>query len=581
MMDLCSISRRTAQAMGFTLIAFFLTSAAHAAEQDESPSAQTLYAKMRGSFATAQAGMKTDLATAMDGLAAAADNLATKPAASSDPNTPESAGLKTAFGTLDTLKDLLAKHLKAADDEIIASMAGEAPQRITAVKSALERQSGSAMAGIESLISEFLAGAGRLKEEALNAKSAEAWTKLAEAARAGQAPLAQAIQTFLDGKITEALAAYSIMQAAEIVGQAKRSSDKVLQGIRDDYLAEFSKSRGVSRIVRCAPDPNTGGLQCLPEGLLISGEEIAEIVISGLPVGKIVHVRAFTGEQIVGQVKARSDPNNQDSKKVKTPVRLSEGCTEVADTSQVLIAIHTDRLIAPTYGLWRNHNAAARRFSEAGPGRILLLTKGQGAHVSLTVSIYGEDAKPDTGCGKPEAVSGKPETVFADIVPLVYERWRFETGAFYGLGWLADESITTHAQDFDQDNDPNTPPVQRARITGKNSNSTSEKTGVFLNFFPRNYPWIGWGVGFSVEPERPPSVFLGPSIRITSIGDRGLASISGGWTLQSVQRFPGADQGQAFLDPADSRLSGVLDRRGAPYVLLQLGFSFGPIQQSD
>jgi hypothetical protein len=158
------------------------------------------------------------------------------------------------------------------------------------------------------------------------------------------------------------------------------------------------------------------------------------------------------------------------------------------------------------------------------------------------------------------------------VVHIGYERWRVEGGGFFALTQLVDEQVVLEADPEDA--------TKRKVAKIRDSDSWAQETGVFLNFIPRNYEWIGGAIGFTASDNSPPSFYLGPTIRLRTFGDRGLASLFGGAVLRSVRRYPDLKPGVSYLAD-DKRLDGLPQMKGSWFVGIQLGFSFGPISTGE
>ncbi len=141
--------------------------------------------------------------------------------------------------------------------------------------------------------------------------------------------------------------------------------------------------------------------------------------------------------------------------------------------------------------------------------------------------------------------------------------------------------------------------VQVLKIT--DDRKYSQETGLWVEFVPQNYQAFGLGLGLVSNSDGPPSIYLGPSLRIRTFGNRGLASFNFGVALRSVDRFdgleaciklrdkahcgdgfsPSGDEGDSdrLLElPHDSPLlTADSENKLGFFVGLQLGFSFGPI----
>ena len=104
----------------------------------------------------------------------------------------------------------------------------------------------------------------------------------------------------------------------------------------------------------------------------------------------------------------------------------------------------------------------------------------------------------------------------------------------------------------------------------------TQETGIFLSVFSRDYPKVGFGLGFHTSSGRALSVYLGPTLRLRGLGEHALVTASAGLATIPVRRFPGIVTGKSY--PADSSaLDGRVVFRNGGYLLINLGFSFGPL----
>lgn len=366
-------------------------------------------------------------------------------------------------------------------------------------------------------------------------------------------------------------------QIAEVQAQINKANTENELG----YYQELQKQTGFSRVVRCAWGDNPPLLACKP-GLRISAAEVGEIIISNLPADKTVVVTALTADEISTSL---TDALSRDEQAAKlwdetiTRKAQQEGpdttCLKSGDWNRQLacdeisfepgrggtvsIGVYKGRRVHPIYGgtFASSENAyrALRTKDDLRPRKGLsLLASGSVSQVLVRVRVV-ED-----------------KTLATTTVPLGYERWGFETGGFFAVTTLTDERLIQ--QTNPDANAPASEKVEILRVT--DAEKISQETGIFLNFIPRNYPALGLGVGFSSNSGRPLSAYFGPSVRLRSFGQRGIANFSTGLAMRSVRRFPGIDSGDKVPD-SSPLLAGQDEYHVAPYFLLQLGFSFGPI----
>ena len=107
---------------------------------------------------------------------------------------------------------------------------------------------------------------------------------------------------------------------------------------------------------------------------------------------------------------------------------------------------------------------------------------------------------------------------------------------------------------------------------------------------PQNYQAIGIAA-VATPPNRRPSAYLGPSVRLRTFGDKGLASLATGITMRSVLRFPDlqpddsskplSKANPATLGSDSAVLKGQEQYRVHWFLAVNLGFrigAFGPGQ---
>ncbi|MBW8877083.1 MAG: hypothetical protein JF614_19120 [Acidobacteria bacterium] len=392
--------------------------------------------------------------------------------------------------------------------------------------------------------------------------------------------------------------------------QARISENLAKEIEKDEFLKQYSSETGLSKVVRCSWTDAEHRLLCLPQGLLLAADDVSEIRIQDLPPGKIVKVRALTVA-----VSSSPDHSQDQAKKPKNSKKSTDtstsGTTASSDSSEkmadanciegstrkrlscdqmtfntnertmIAIAVIKNRAFAPSYGGFRSDfdeafkvlrgNGAERR------PKLSLLVSGRTPEILLDVRIVG-DAPLDTSAAEdPVPIKATAETVRSTSIPVAYKQWSFETGAFFALTSLTDQEIV-------KENVPATPatastPAQPAQIKVIDKISTdkyTQETGIFLSVFSRDYPKVGFGLGFHTSSGRALSVYLGPTLRLRGLGEHALVTASAGLATIPVRRFPGIATGQSY--PADSSaLDGRVVFRNGGYVLINLGFSFGPI----
>lgn len=281
--------------------------------------------------------------------------------------------------------------------------------------------------------------------------------------------------------------------------------------------------------------------------LAVSGNYIAAIDIEGLPATTTISknfvqavaadVTSFLRETAVS---AESCPDAAEP----TFKNLSCDYLEVGDGA--LVSVHRDRWFGPSYGGFLS-NAKDASFA---------LRHQHRKNLSLVVSSNVKAIRVTVTAGR--------ETRSA-VIPVVYQLWTFETGGFYGFSNLTDQVLVMHT------GSNTTLPVHVDAV--RNSGQSSQESGIFVSMSPRNYPFLGIGFGVATSTDRSQSFFLGPSIRLLTFGDHGLASFSVAVADRQVRVFKGV-VGQDFATDSTS-LKGNLESRVGYAILINLGFKFG------
>jgi hypothetical protein len=301
--------------------------------------------------------------------------------------------------------------------------------------------------------------------------------------------------------------------------------------------------KGVSSSVTCSWSTVGGGTPSLNcnQKILVTANQISVISVTGLPTNQKVRVWVSASDEVVGKTED-----------------LSYDLMDAEYRPTMLIEVYKNRWLAPTYGgpqglrkgkafsVLRRQNPPRRKLS------ILLTSNSQAIHVGVSV-------------GDPGTADFVAQT---SLINVVFERWGFETGGFIAFSTLTDDEIVTEPVSASSSK------VKVLRI--KPSERLSQETGVFLNLIPRNYPYVGIGLGFATNSGRNPSVYLGPTIRLIGLGERGLASFSAGIMEKQVKVFPGI-AADSVHEQNDNVLKGTLETRRSAYFLINLGFTFGQI----
>lgn len=530
------------------------------------------------------------------------------------------------------LTEFAAQPLQAP--EACTPKAGESTVNVDSCRSALRMQVQQAVAEnleqafpeIRSKLLEAMDGRSFQETRALYQQVEEVLDRLAEEVKArAELTIDAEIGTFDPG--TEGQAGKASEAASRIAGKAidgferrcrqelfdKLGSTMELMLLResseDQYLASLNKQDGFSRVVRCQwvrGSEEIDQLDCTPD-LEVSGHDIS--VIEVLPPAKasdfrLAWVQAISAEESAAYKPARGRGPSQEREIMACPFvsegdwdRRSLACDElcfgssapcptaarrtlVSRTAQ--IAVHLPRLWNTTYGCARGSNikCAVRSLRGHGPGeperaKLSLVTRGH----SPIIHVRAMDDKGNLAEGH---------------ILVGYERWRVESGGFLGISWNAiDRELVTEPASADgaggddgmgDDGNGETPPEETANqvmVTDiRDADDYSQETGIFVNLIPKNYEWLGVSLGFATSDGSAPSLYLGPTIRLTSFGNRGVAALSFGAVMRQVDRFPDIRIGETYAE--DSALLQPDDRFAVDgYVAIQLGFSFGPIGSAE
>jgi hypothetical protein len=365
--------------------------------------------------------------------------------------------------------------------------------------------------------------------------------------------------------------------------QARLSENQAKEIEKDEFLKQYSSDTGLSKVVRCSWTDAEHRLLCLPQGLLLAADDVSEIRIQDLPPGKMVRVRALSvaasaAHQSTGSANTTNAAPKQGSDKdreadcIEGSAQARLSCDQMTfDTKaqrSVAISVIKDRYFAPSYGGFKSNLDEAlkvlRGNGEQRP-KLSLLVSGRTPEILIDIQVEGETASP--------------ETVRSTAIPVAYKQWSFETGAFFAFTNVTDEELVTKPVAA-ATGAPATAPAQ-VMVTKKiNSDTYSQETGIFLSVFSRDYPKVGFGLGFHTSSGRAPSVYLGPTLRLRGLGEHALVTASMGLSVLPVRRFPGVQIGDAY-DTNSTTLAGKVVFKGGYYALINLGFSFGPIDNGD
>lgn len=451
------------------------------------------------------------------------------------------------------LADDFKAHLLSSDQDLLTKLG--VPSQL---EGSLSQQMRSSRDGIVTAITEGLKK-GRSQVQDLKSESTaeQASAKVEMALATAHKESVKASGEKL-GVRNEALVAQS---GGGLAAEVARQSP-LLQKFKEDddsqFLQQFSRETGLSKVIRCSWMDVPKRLRCLPQALLVSADDISEIHIYDLPVGKKVRVEAFTTGDKLPRTSPTS-PSSPDECGQENQLACDVLTIDTKHGREAVIAVYKDRLFKPLYGgtgLRRRTGSAAKVLRKPDRQRLAILCSGAAQEIFVNVSIEPESREDD---------------VRSIAVPIAYKRWGVETGAFFAFTTASDEELV-----FDPANQAD----GKRKVTGRrNTDSYSQQTGIFLSIFPRNYPAVGLGLGFHADSGRSASVYFGPTFRLRSLGEHGLATFSFGAAAVPLRRFPGVVNGNSYAaDSAD--LQGKVQTVLKPYVLINLGFSFGPIDSA-
>jgi hypothetical protein len=306
-------------------------------------------------------------------------------------------------------------------------------------------------------------------------------------------------------------------------------------------------------------DCDMGIETCVPAVISLSGDQESTITLKNLPAGtyKII---ATGSENFVDPVFDNDVMNIKDG---EVPPKI------------VLVSLHLRKLFKTTYGATFGGTAEAMRrlrpekANPSGPARNGLSLLVHGSLNDVKIEIF---ARPQ----------GKDGPVVTKAVPVrvEYTKWEIDGGGFYAFSRLVDEQLVTEPVAATA---ATSPASARADTTGEQqvkvlrrdrSNRFRSDTGVSFNFYPANYPWVGFTFGIASNGDRSPSYFLGFGPRLLSLGRRAAVAATLGMELVQIQTFPGVSSDQVL--PANSPLlAGKIEYEKTPYFSIHLGFSVG------
>jgi len=342
---------------------------------------------------------------------------------------------------------------------------------------------------------------------------------------------------------------------AEEAASTVRVAQQVLNDAERDAFAEFSKATGFARSVECLWGTKAENgvrravLACKP-GLLVSGEEVSEIRVLGVPSGVKVKVIAMHAEEL--RQAAKCPPGDGADN-----LTCDELTIPAASPQPISIGVHTMRAVNPTWGgFWGTLKNAKQilRPKNVHRTKLSLVNEGTPPTIAIGVTAGSEFA--------------------AAYIPVGYARWKIESGGFLSVSDQVDHEVVSTPV-------TGTTTVKVSKI--RDSDSVVQDSGIFVNFIPQNYQSVGVSLGFATPSNRRLSVYLGPTVRVRTFGNRGLAALAAGMAMRSVLRFP--DVSLTDPIPTDSKvLQGREQFRFGWFVGINLGFrigAFGPQEDED
>jgi hypothetical protein len=383
------------------------------------------------------------------------------------------------------------------------------------------------------------------------------------------------MKTAVLGVALSLLLSVAVFAGQPTAADSSSSSSQTADDLKKEITEEL---KGVTGVVTCTWKDKTGNdpskLTC-GKKLLVSGDKVGVINVIGLPVDKKVRVWA----------------NAIDDKSQGTEYDFTYDCTDADHRPSLVVEVHKSRALVPTYGgifgFRSNANAMREKQEKDGKadstkagkaekqkkdGKADSTTAGKDDSTKKRLSLVLGSSAQEIEMGVEVGENDKPDfQAVSDQIEVVYERWGFETGGFVAISNLVDSELVTVPD-----------PADKSKIQvvkSRKADRSAQETGIFLSLIPRNYPFLGLGLGLATSSGRNASIYLGPSIRFLGLGNRGLASFSAGLVDRQVKVFPDAIPGQSYA-PDSTVLKGSFESRLGGYFLINLGFTFGQIGSS-
>lgn len=341
--------------------------------------------------------------------------------------------------------------------------------------------------------------------------------------------------------------------SAQAVQNLSAELDKVKQLLeqqRKQFLADLGAPDKWSQAVTCLfkkPLDSNGGdsptLDC-GKALVVGGEYISAVTVSGIPKSSKLTVSIAAADFWGGE--GRNNPVTSLS---------TDSLTFNDGRDSALIQVHKDRYIRPSYGGYRSSVENARRNlrGDTPENRSTLSIVLSSSPLVALVQARFTDA------------NGNVQTAMGPLF-LVYERWAVETGGFLALTNVGDRTLKTSTGSDGK--------VHVDRI--ETSHGLNQQTGVMLGVVPRNYDFLGIGLGLATNSDRAQDIYLGVNLRARAFGNSGLASVFLGAVNRNIRVFRDVE-GKDFA--ADSeRLKGSIESNIGYAIGFSFGFKFGGIE---
>jgi hypothetical protein len=210
--------------------------------------------------------------------------------------------------------------------------------------------------------------------------------------------------------------------------------------------------------------------------------------------------------------------------------------------------------------------------------RLVLLLSGKRPAVEIEIFYFDGTKKEGDSSDQAQnqAVSSESQQPVLKVLSLsldvVYQPWWVEVGGFYAFFKAKDQEIVTEAIDPEMDGG-----LRRVKVVSITSeDEIGSATGVHATFFRGSYPGSGITFGLSNNPDRPPSYFLGPSLRWLSRGRLSVATFTLGLAAIPIRTFPDVDENGPTVPENDLRLRGIVNYQHELFFAINVGFSFGP-----